>query len=77
MSGPEEMDVLSFFPRPVRLLLQGFQVEVHLAIKGVVDRLDLVSKDDYLVQKQLLEQAQLEIQQMKERMSSGGDSGLR
>ena len=72
MDSSEPNDLLSFFPRPVRLLLQGCQSEVELSVKRIIERLDLVSKEDYLVQKRLLEQAREEIKQLKERMASNG-----
>lgn len=72
MDSSEPHDILSFFPRPIRMLLQGCQSEVHLSVKRIIERLDLVSKEDYLVQRRLLEQAREELKQLKERMASNG-----
>ena len=51
----DEIDNLaSYFPKPMRALISLFQSECRIAIRGILSRLDLVSKQDYLVQKKLL-----------------------
>ncbi|MEC7030825.1 MAG: hypothetical protein VXW87_04100 [Pseudomonadota bacterium] len=75
MSSSDNVDAFSFFPKPIKLLLQGFRSEVNHTVRRIIDHLDLVSKDDYLVQKQLLEKAQQEIKQLKEKVSS--NDGIR
>ena len=55
----------SWFPKPLHLLMRCFKVEVKMALKHIIQSLDLVTKDEYLVQKRLLDEAYIEIERLK------------
>ena len=70
MNGVDDIDILAYFPRPIQVIAKGFKSECSLAIRQIVSRLDLVSKDDYLVQKRLLEDALSEVKRLKEQLDA-------
>lgn len=56
-----------FFPRPLHSFLDFFKSEFRAGIRRLIQRLDLVTRDEFLVQQRLLEEAYQEIERMKER----------
>ena len=56
------------FPRPVQAVMLIFRSECLFAINKIIDRLDLVPKRDYLVQKQLLLKAYDKISELESRV---------
>lgn len=58
------------FPKPVRLLITAFKQEFRAGIRRLIQKLDLVTKDELLVQKRLLELAYKEIHQLKQEKNS-------
>lgn len=64
----EDMDQYAqFFPFPLAKVIQMFKEEFKLALRSLVSRLDLVSKQDYLVQQKMLEEAYKELKNLKEK----------
>ena len=59
-------DYAQFFPMPFVKLIHLFKEEFKLAIRAIVSKLDLVSKQDYLVQQRMLDEAYKELKQLKE-----------
>ena len=70
MKGVDDIDVLAYFPRPIRVMAKGLKSEFSLAIRHIISRLDLVSKEDYLVQKRLLEDALSDVKRLKEQLDA-------
>ena len=66
----EDLDIARYFPRPVGVLLSVFKDESQLAIKTIISKLGLVTKEEYLVQKKLLEDA---YEQVAELTKAQGD----
>ena len=64
----EDVDILSYLPKPLRLVAEGFKSEISNAIRQIILRLDLVTKEDYMVQKRLLQDALREVRELKEQL---------
>ena len=62
----EDIDIAALFPRPFKVLIQVFKDEFHAGLRVLISRLDLVTKQDYIIQKRLLEEAYDEIKRLKE-----------
>lgn len=66
----EDIDSVSrFLPRPLALCIKLFKSEFLLAVKALISRLDLVTKDEFLVQKRMLDDAYKEIDVLQGRLS--------
>ena len=65
-------DCVAFFPRQLQGIISMFRKEVEFAIKQVIKRLDLVSKDEYLVQKRMLHDAKKDVAVLKKRLEQCG-----
>lgn len=63
----EDIDIAALFPRPFRVLIQVFKDEFNLGLRVLISKLDLVTKQEYLIQKKLLKEARDEIHRLKER----------
>lgn len=62
----EDFDAIeAWFPKPVQLVMKAFRVEMRVALRRIIQKLDLVTKDEYLVQKRLLDEAYKEIEKLK------------
>ncbi|UTC24622.1 hypothetical protein MMH89_00380 [Candidatus Comchoanobacter bicostacola] len=59
----------SLFPRPIRALMRCFKQECNFAIRSMILRLGLVSKQEYQVTQDLLIQAQEKIKKLEEQLS--------
>lgn len=60
----EDLDIARYFPRPLGVLLLVFKDESQLAIKTIISKLGLVTKEEYLVQKKLLENAYAQVAEL-------------
>lgn len=68
----DHIDIMAFFPQKLRRILSMFTIEIEMAMKQVIQRLGLVAKEDYLVQKRLLENAQKDLDEMKKQKERCG-----
>ena len=67
MSKTRLEDIENFegvFPKPLCAVIGFFKHEFRLGLKALIGKLDLVTKDEYLVQKQLLDEAYREIHRL-------------
>lgn len=53
------------FPRPLQGTLRVFKAEFRAILRRLVQRLDLVTRDEFLVQKRMLDEAYQEIDRLK------------
>ena len=64
--GIDEIDLACFFPKPFRTLIDLFHQEFQLSIRRLIKKLDLVTKEEYLVQQRLLQEAYCELERLKQ-----------
>lgn len=53
-------------PKPLQSIMRAFRSEFRASLRRLIQRLDLVTKDEFLVQKRLLEEAYREIERLKQ-----------
>ena len=68
----DHIDIMAFFPQKLRRILSMFTIEIETAMKQMIQHLGLVAKEDYLVQKRLLENAQKDLDEMKKQRERCG-----
>lgn len=56
---------LIYFPKPIRVLMKMFRQECIQAIRLSAKHLGFVSREDFLAQKKMLQEAQDEIEKLK------------
>lgn len=61
----EEFDDICDLPKPLQTVLRVFRSEFQVFLKRLIGKLDLVTKDEFLVQKRLLEEAYAELERLK------------
>ena len=66
----DHIDIMAFFPQKLRRILSMFTIEIETAMKQMIQHLGLVAKEDYLVQKRLLENAQKDLDELKKQRVS-------
>lgn len=69
MGKLEDIDVLAYLPSPLKGLMQGFRAELSHGLRCIIVNLDLVTKEEYLVQKRLLDDALAEVRALKEKLN--------
>lgn len=54
------------FPKPFQKMLKAFKAEFRAGLRRLIQRLDLVTRDEFLVQKRMLDEAYQEIDKLKQ-----------
>lgn len=58
------------FPKPISMCIKMFKSEFLLALRALISRMDLVTKEEFLVQKKLLDKAYEDLEILRARLNS-------
>ena len=69
----EDIDFMDgIFPKPLSICIRMFKSEFLIALRALIARMDLVTKEEFLVQKRLLDKAYGDLEILRERLNSEG-----